>query len=154
MAALFSIFDRFLWNFQQILDLCFSETSQNFSLFRQLFFIVSKGGPKEKNSKTKKSKKSAAKWAHRPFCAFTLLKFCTPVSETPQPNWSILTYLFFFRIRSHCTKNRHSKNSYNFLRHTRYSLDCLVLVKHRRCNGKCLSIYLLENLLLRLHEKN
>ena len=63
-------------------------------------------------------------------------------------------HLFFFRIRSHCTKNRHSKNSYNFLRHTRYSLDCLVLVKHRRCNGKCLSIYLLENLLLRLHEKN
>ena len=65
------------------------------------------------------------------------------------PNLSI-----FFRIRSHCTKNRHSKNRYNFLRHPWYSLNCFVLVKHRRCNGECLSVYLLENLLLRLHKKN
>ena len=63
-------------------------------------------------------------------------------------------HLFFFRIRSHCTKNCHSKNRYNFLCHTRYSLDCFVLVKHRRCDGKCFSIYLLENLLLCLYEKN
>ena len=40
------------WNFQQMLNLGFSETSQNFSSFRQLFFKVSKGVPKEKNSKT------------------------------------------------------------------------------------------------------
>ena len=34
-----------------MLDLGFSETSQNFSSFRQLFFIVSKGVPKEKTQK-------------------------------------------------------------------------------------------------------
>ena len=39
------------WNFQQMLDLGFYESAQNFSFFRQFFFIVSKGGPKEKNSK-------------------------------------------------------------------------------------------------------
>ena len=37
-----------LWNFQDNLDLWFREASQNLSSFRQLFFIVSKGGPKEK----------------------------------------------------------------------------------------------------------
>jgi hypothetical protein len=34
-----------------MLDLGFSETSQNFSSFQQLFFIVSKGVPKEKKKK-------------------------------------------------------------------------------------------------------
>ena len=42
------------WNFQQMLDLGFSETSQSFSYFNQLCFIVYKGVPKEKNSKTMK----------------------------------------------------------------------------------------------------
>ena len=49
----------------------FCEASQNLSLNRQLFFfIVSKGGPKEKKLKNQKSRKSAAKCAQRPFCAF------------------------------------------------------------------------------------
>ena len=40
------------WNFQHMLLFWFREASQNLSLFRQLFFIVSKGGPKEKCWKT------------------------------------------------------------------------------------------------------
>ena len=43
-----TVFEIDCWNFQQMLDLGFSETSQNFSSFRQLF---SKGGPKEKTQK-------------------------------------------------------------------------------------------------------
>ena len=42
------IFEIAYWNFQHMLHLWFREASQNLSSFRQLFFIVSKGGPKEK----------------------------------------------------------------------------------------------------------
>ena len=47
------------WNFQQMLDLGFCETSQNFSSFRQLFFLSFQGGTKGKNSKTSFSNFSA-----------------------------------------------------------------------------------------------
>ena len=40
------------WKFQQMLELEFRVTSQNFSFFSQLFFLVSKGGPKKKCWKT------------------------------------------------------------------------------------------------------
>ena len=45
LAALFSIFDRFSWNFQQMLDLGFSETSQSFS---SSFFHSFQGGTQGK----------------------------------------------------------------------------------------------------------
>ena len=63
MGASYSFWDT---HFQQMLDLWFSETSQIFSSFRQLFFHSFQGGPKEKTQKPKKA-------AHRAFCAFPLL---------------------------------------------------------------------------------
>ena len=43
-----AFFKKEYWNFQDKLLLWFREASQNLSLFRQLFFMVSNGGPKEK----------------------------------------------------------------------------------------------------------
>ena len=43
-----TVFEIDSWNFQ--LDLRFSETYQSFRSFRQLFFTVSKRGPKEKQT--------------------------------------------------------------------------------------------------------
>ena len=45
------VFEIESWNFQQMLDLRFSETSQNFSSFRQLFFHSFQGGTKGKKLK-------------------------------------------------------------------------------------------------------
>ena len=69
-------FFQFSTDFNETFSKCFFIRGRLNETFKSeltlLFFIVSKGGPKEKNSKTKKSRKSAAKCAQRPFCAFPL----------------------------------------------------------------------------------
>ena len=63
LAALFLIFDYFLKKFSKCWICCFMKP-HNISAYLDIFFIASKGGSKEKNSKSKKW----AKWAHKPFC--------------------------------------------------------------------------------------
>ena len=74
LAALFLIFDYFLKKFSKCWICCFMKP-HNISAYLDIFFIVSMGGPKEKNSK---SKKKRAKWAHKPFCVFPLSTLCRP----------------------------------------------------------------------------
>ena len=45
------------------------------ALLENVFFIVSKGDQRKKDSKTKNNEKSTAKWSHISFCAFPIWKF-------------------------------------------------------------------------------
>ena len=109
-----TVFEIDSWNFLQMLDLGFCETSQNFSSFRQLFFIVSKGVPKEKTRKPKKAKKKVQPneliglFVHFPILGavlFLLLRSCQTCFELHSATLeSFLARTQYFYIRFRCVK--------------------------------------------------
>ena len=104
MAALFSIFDQFIF---EIFSKCwiydFLKPHKISAYLDNFFFIVSKRGPKEKNSKTKKSKKSAAKFSLLNFLALFWHIVLNNVSEhicefSQKLYWRKCIFLYWFYV--------------------------------------------------------